>query len=249
MLRRALLLVVPLLVVIALAAPATSVPVTTLVRTIQDVDGDNLLEFAPGEDYVVLEGDEDFRPPREGSIINFLQLTDFQLVDEESPGRVEFLDGTQRIPGLSPFAAAYRPQESLTPHVEEAMVRSARNTVSPITQELLDLTILTGDNADSQAYNETRWFIDILDGTTGVRAGQDMTFTVEDPTTGDTHEVTLQVGPADKVDPNSGIEGVCDTSPGSVYDGVRGGGAAGPDDGFYEPDGEKDGDGYSPDRG
>src|ERR671917_405975 len=42
-----------------------------------------------------------------------------------------------------------------------------RNTTSPITGARLALTILTGDNADSQQFNETRWFIDILDGTTG----------------------------------------------------------------------------------
>ena len=259
MLRRVLLLGVPLLVVVALAAPATSVPVTTVVRTIQDRDGDNLLEWGPGEDYIVVDDrsdlppgesfGDDFRPPRTGSILNFLQMTDFQLVDEESPGRVEFFDGTQRPPGPTPFAAAYRPQESLTTQIEEAMVRAARNTVSPITQEQLELTILTGDNADNQAYNETRWFIDILDGTTGPRPDNEVTFTIQDPTTGESHPVTLQVGPADKIDPNSGIEGICDTNPDSIYDGVRNSGDdAAFDLGFYEPDGNRDGDGYSPDR-
>src|SRR3712207_9061809 len=89
------------------------------------------------------------------------------MVDEESPGRVEFLDGSQRIPFASPFSAAYRPMETLTTQITEAMVRQARNTVSPVTGATLDLAILTGDNADSQQYNETRWFVDILDGTTG----------------------------------------------------------------------------------
>src|SRR3712207_604518 len=91
------------------------------------------------------------------------------MVDEESPGRVEFLDGTQRVKRAQPFSAAYRPQESLTTQVTEAMVRQARNAVSPVTAKQLDLAILTGDNADSQQYNETRWFIDILDGTDTAR--------------------------------------------------------------------------------
>src|SRR5918999_873523 len=157
-----------------LAAPALGTPVTTLERTIIDgeagdreSEGHNILDWGPGEDYTVVGADSDFRPPRDGSILNFLQLSDFQMVDEESPGRVEFFDGSQRLPGLDPFSAAYRPQESLTTQITEAMVRQVRNTRSPITGTELELAILTGDNADSQQYNETRWFIDILDGTTG----------------------------------------------------------------------------------
>ncbi|HEX2049616.1 MAG TPA: hypothetical protein VHJ34_03165 [Actinomycetota bacterium] len=215
MIRRTVALLACGTVTAALVAPATAAPVTTLARTIQDTDGDDVLDWAEGEDYTVLGGPEDFRPP-DRSILNFLQLSDFQMVDEESPARVEFLDTTQRGP-FAPFSAAYRPQESLTTQVTEAMVRSARNTVSPITQEPLDLTILTGDNADSQQFNETRWFIDILDG----------------------HK---------KVDPNSGIPTpACPGTPGSVYDGVQGGGDAG----YYDPDASgpgTDGDGYSPSR-
>src|SRR4051794_1512781 len=202
--------------VAVLVTSATAAPRDTTVRTIRDTDGDNLLEYAPGEDYTSLgpEGAA-YRPPVKGSILNFLQLSDFQDQDEESPGRVEFLDQTQEPP-VSPVNAAYRPQESLSPWVVEAMVRQARNTVSPLTHERLKLTVLTGDNADSQQYNETRWFIDTLDG-------------------------------QKKIDPNSGVEGSCDTTPASVYDGVRDGG----DTGYYEPDASAnsaDGRGYSPNR-
>ena len=72
----------------------------------------------------------------------------------------------------------------------------------------MDLAILTGDNADSQQYNETRWFIDILDGTTS------------SPRT---------------IDPNSGIPVPgCEATPGSIYDGVRDSGQTGaPDLGYY----------------
>src|SRR3954470_15754880 len=166
--------------VLVLAAPASAEPFTTAARTIQDCNGDNLLEPAPGERHLDLSqplpaasadacaapGGTTLRLPASASLLNFLQLTDFQIADEESPGRVEFLDTTQRAPG-SPFTAAYRPQESLSTQVAEAMVRQVRNAVSPVTSAKLDFTILTGDNADSQQYNETRWFIDILDGTTG----------------------------------------------------------------------------------
>jgi metallophosphoesterase (TIGR03767 family) len=236
------------IVVVAIAAVlalpgAAGAGTTTVQRTIQDCDGDNLLEWAPGEAYLELGGaappaseegcasDGGSRPrlPRSASILNFLHLTDFQVVDEESPGRVEMLDTTQRAPGLNPFSAAYRPQESLTTQVVDAMVRQVRDVVSPVTGAKPALTILTGDNADSQQFNETRWFIDVLDGR--------------------------------RIVPDSGIEAAvpgCDAQGfpyddnGSVYDGVRGGGAPGPDAGYYEPDGsagaKDDGDGYSPDR-
>ena len=239
------------------AAPAAAAPTTTVERTIFDCDGDNLLELTFGEQHLSYDdaaqreeetgGDpcskefgEGERPRLEpsASIVNFLQLSDFQIVDEESPARVEFLDSTQRVPALQPFSAAYRPQESLTTQIAEAMVRQARNARSPMTSAPLDLTILTGDNADSQQYNETRWFIDILDGTVGSKR---------------------------RIDPNSGIPGPdpfaatpdappCEGTPGSVYDGVRDSGdrEVAPDFGYYEPDsstGERqDGDGYTPDR-
>src|SRR3954447_6864857 len=163
------------------AAPAHAAPTTTVQRTIRDCNGDNLLEFTNGEPYIDLAGSSSGSQdscnadgsgagphlPQTASILSFLQLSDFQVADEESPGRVEAVDTTQRAPGLNPFSAAYRPQESLTTQITEAMVRQARNTTSPVTGARLALTMLTGDNADSQQYNETRWFIDLLDATTG----------------------------------------------------------------------------------
>ena len=239
------------------ATPAIAAPHTTVERTIRDCNGDDLLDWAPGEPHEMAGtrgggsgtctpdrgGERPVRLPREASLLNVLQLSDFQMVDEESPGRVEFLDSTQRSPFLSPFSAAYRPQESLTTQVTEAMVRQARNTVSPVTGAPLDLAILTGDNADSQQYNETRWFIDILDGTTGPEN--------PDP---EMEAPTSNPGRDRKIDPNSGIPTAdCGATPGTIYDGVRDGGQSGAfDDGFYEPDSssgaQDDGDGYSPIR-
>src|SRR3954469_6770442 len=250
-----------LIAALGMTATAAAAPRDTTVRTIRDTDGDNLLEFAPGEDHCVLTlglqpsdaaCDADGKNARKpASILNFLQLSDFQIVDEESPARVEFLDTTQRVSGAQPFSAAYRPQESLTMQVTEAMVRQARNTTSPVTGARLDLTMLTGDNADSQQYNETRWFIDVLDGTTG--AG--------DPDPEMDVTASGQPVPGHKIVPDSGIEtqiGSCGASAngyqdnGLLYDGVRGGGRPGQDTGYYEPDSsagaQDDGGGYSPDR-
>jgi hypothetical protein len=238
-----------LLLLALLTAPtaAHAAATTTVQRTIQDCDGDNLLEWTFGEEPVPFgspfnqqgctgDGADRLRLPARDSIINFLQLSDFQTVDEESPGRVEFLDGTQRAPGLQPFSAAYRPQEALSTQVVESMVRQARNATSPVTGNKLELTMVTGDNADSQQFNETRWFIDMLDGTTG--AG--------DP------DPEMDSGPGRTLDPDSGVGTPgCEATPGSNYDGVRDTGRPGPDDGYYEPGASgpnDDGDGYSPDR-
>jgi 3',5'-cyclic AMP phosphodiesterase CpdA len=255
---------------LACAPGASAAPYTTVERTIQDCrDADNLLEFAAGEEHLLYppepmpagdpcqpEAGEErrLRLPPAASIVNFLQLSDFQMVDEESPARVEFVDGTQRIPRAQPFSAAYRPQESLTTQVTEAMVRQARNAVSPVTARPLEFAILTGDNADSQQYNETRWFIDILDGTDGPENPdpemQDPSLVGADAPDQDPATVRDR-----KIDPNSGIPVPgCEATPGSIYDGVRDSGRSGVvgDGGYYEPDASSgprdDGDGYSPVR-
>src|SRR5688572_15324763 len=114
MMRRLGTMVGVFVAALTLAATAQAVPRDTTVRTIQDRDEDNLLEFDEGEDHCVFtfaptspegcaEADLTGRKPE--SVLHFLHLSDFQIVDEESPARVEFLDTTQR--GVfNPFSAA-----------------------------------------------------------------------------------------------------------------------------------------------
>ncbi|MGH3329604.1 MAG: hypothetical protein ACRDPT_17730 [Streptomycetales bacterium] len=226
------------------AAPAA--PGTTVQHTIGDPDRDNVLDRTPGEEHVVREELAAARPDRadrRGPLLFFGQLTDFQLADEESPSRVEFVDALG-----PPVTSAYRPQEGLGPHVVDAMVRRVRAVESPVTGRTLDLVMTTGDNADSTQCNETRWVIGLLDG----RATRDTT--AAGPT-GPVHHCAPHdlLGDGPQIDPDSGVEGTCEPADGRRYDGVRGHGTYyEPDESpgaAHDPDGNTvDGPGYSPDE-
>jgi metallophosphoesterase (TIGR03767 family) len=134
---------------------------STLQRTILDRNGDNRLEYGPAE-FRLIRNDlsaGSSLPAR--PLIAFAHLADTQLVDEESPGRVELVD----FIGGDPFSASYRPQEGLMPHVLNEEVRAVRRLRrGPVTRAPLRLAMTGGDNVDNAQLNETRWFIDIMDG-------------------------------------------------------------------------------------
>jgi metallophosphoesterase (TIGR03767 family) len=138
---------------VLLAGSASALPPGP--RTIVDVNHDNRLEYGPREP--IQQRTDLAQPGSPGavrSLITFAQMTDTQLLDEESPARVEFTD---RIG--EPYVAAYRPQEGLLPMVLAREV-AAVNAYGP------ELVMVTGDNTDNTQLNEVRWFIDILDGGT-----------------------------------------------------------------------------------
>ena len=99
------------------------------------------------------------RGGRRRSLLAFAQLSDVHICDAQSPVRIEN--------GEAVSSSAYRPQEMLTGHVADAMVRQI-NAVArgPVTGRRLAFALQTGDNSDTAQYNEIRWNIDVLDGGT-----------------------------------------------------------------------------------
>ena len=165
--RLAAIIVVALAAAVAPGAAAD----TTLRKKIVPGDGTGYrpLESVRGERYVVRRGGSararKGRAERRRSLLLFAQLTDPQIVDEMSPARVDFADAAG-----GEIKSSWRPQEALGLHVFDQTVRAVnRNPRSPVRQgnrrrAKLKLAITTGDLADNQQLNETRWFRNVLRG-------------------------------------------------------------------------------------
>jgi metallophosphoesterase (TIGR03767 family) len=81
-----------------------------------------------------------------------------------SPARVDFVD-----PAGGTLKSSHRPQEAMGPHVFDQVVRNLNaNATSEVKaggkRAKLGWAITTGDLADNQHVNETRWFTQVLDG-------------------------------------------------------------------------------------
>ncbi len=146
---------------------------STLQQTLEggDPDGERFrfLRLDDGERYTVREDlakAKSGRKNRRKSVIYSGQITDFQLSDEESPARVEFLD-----PEPSGFASsAWRPQEALVAHETDLTIRQLNHFVrSPVRDSDGDRArmanaVMTGDLADNAQRNETQGVVQLLEG-------------------------------------------------------------------------------------
>lgn len=94
------------------------------------------------------------------SLAWFVHLSDFQLVDDESPSRAAVTDSPAIGGGM-------RPQEAMVGHVVSAFNRTLAALERP--DRAYDFGIITGDCADSAQLNELRWVIQVMDGARGVR--------------------------------------------------------------------------------
>jgi metallophosphoesterase (TIGR03767 family) len=153
---------------VALADPAGK---STTDETIRPVAGSGYvaLEAKRGEAYTVRTPPSvkaaSKRAGKRTSLAFFGQLTDPQIADEMSPARVDFLD-----PAGNAIASSWRPQEALGLQVFDQIVRNVNaNRTSEVKgkgakKAKLGFVITTGDLADNQQLNETRWFKTVLDG-------------------------------------------------------------------------------------
>ncbi|MFC4495770.1 TIGR03767 family metallophosphoesterase [Streptomyces ovatisporus] len=149
---------------------------TTLDRTVlpgpPGPDGFRKLVEGAGEEHVLRSDITSVRPEKPQPLVAFGHLSDLHVIDDQSPSRVEFLDRSNDDPDSGyPFTSAYRPHEFLSLHLVDAMCRSLKELgEGPRTGLPLAFTVVTGDAVDNAQLNETRWYIDLLDGGKSVRA-------------------------------------------------------------------------------
>lgn len=125
------------------------------------------LELGPGEPHVVradlLGAPVDTVDARH--LLGFVHLTDLQLADVASPGRLEFL---QRLVGradLAPMLPSYRAHELLAAHAFETMLSTVNGLIlRGVSGHRPRFALTTGDNIDNQQWNELQWFFALMNG-------------------------------------------------------------------------------------
>ncbi|HWL66707.1 MAG TPA: hypothetical protein VNP73_12090 [Actinomycetota bacterium] len=149
-------------------APPASCGLTTIQGTLDYSGFEEGLALAcgPGQPLVVRTKFLDASKKRLKNrkvLASFITIADVQLADEESPLRAEWADKCEEHPAT----AAFRPHETMVPHLTNAHIRAADAIAekgSPVMKADFDFAIGLGDLADNNQYNEIRWIIDLFDG-------------------------------------------------------------------------------------
>jgi len=110
----------------------------------------------------------DLHEPR--GVVSLVHVTDLQLADVQSPGRMEFIDRQAGRPGWAPLIPMHRPQEAMVAHAVDALLRAIR-VLPPtsLTGRAPEVVVSTGDAIDNRQENELAWLMALLSGET-VRA-------------------------------------------------------------------------------
>lgn len=87
-------------------------------------------------------------------VARFVHISDAQIMDEESPGRLTAFAGLAR--------SAWRPYEAFSIHLLDGMIRTVNKL--HVADGPVDFLIHTGDALDNAQLNELRWFITAMDG-------------------------------------------------------------------------------------
>jgi metallophosphoesterase (TIGR03768 family) len=99
-------------------------------------------------------------PTRLRSMLHFFAITDIHITDKEAPNQLIYLQ-QEDVQYGSAMTSVYSPVMPYTTHVLDAAVQTI-NVLHK--QSPFDFGISLGDTCNSTQYNETRWFIDVIDG-------------------------------------------------------------------------------------
>lgn len=126
-----------------------------------------LISAGPEEHLVRTELASGALSSRPTSLWHVVHLTDVQLIDAQSPSRLEAVHELGVRPETALMLPMQRPQELLVAHATEMLVQSINaHPGSALTGAPLQAVVTTGDNVDNMQTNEVDAFLSLFSGGT-----------------------------------------------------------------------------------